>query len=495
MTEFSKNPIVDTTYDDVITHDGYLDNRSTYGRSSSLELLDLSALSWGVQLSLRIHSDIDAEMSASYTSATHGFDNVDDILLGEGADTVTVERTASFGLDSHQRVPVIDAGTGSNQDLLIIQDGAISGVHDYHELNMETGMLTGMDDFWGQDSFGRFLNFNWLTYLEEEDITIIGTTGDDVIWLATVESSLFPEDTRGVVNAGDGWDIVVSGFGDDTINGGNGYDQVSYIDATGAVTVYLEYTGRDVGGGRGADHLTSVEDLVGSRFSDRLVGDDQGNYFWGGNGWDFLKGQGGNDWLHGQDGSDRLLGGEGADMLDGGEDDDVLLGGVGADLLYGQGGDDYLYGGRDNDMLYGGEGNDRLKGNRNDDALYGGAGEDTLFGGGNNDTLYGEDGVDRLLGENGNDRLDGGLGDDVLSGGAGADVFVYSLTGLDRVKDFEDGIDQLDLSGIAGFTTFADVTAVAQDKWGGVVLDFGNDDILFVENMDFADFDASDVIL
>ncbi|MCG7522233.1 DUF4214 domain-containing protein [Ruegeria sp. Ofav3-42] len=56
---------------------------------------------------------------------------------------------------------------------------------------------------------------------------------------------------------------------------------------------------------------------------------------------------------------------------------------------------------------------------------------------------------DTLIGGEGNDTLHGGVGDDVLSGGVGADTFVFNAvdqTGNDTIEDFEDGVDQIDLS-------------------------------------------------
>ncbi|EXU80948.1 type 1 secretion target domain protein [Comamonas aquatica DA1877] len=98
-----------------------------------------------------------------------------------------------------------------------------------------------------------------------------------------------------------------------------------------------------------------------------------------------------------------------------------------------------------NDKLYGGEGND---------ILYGQGGNDELYGGNGDDKLYGGTGNDKLDGGAGNDWLLGGRGDDILTGGAGDDTFVWKLgdagtaaaPALDRVTDFGNGNDKLDLS-------------------------------------------------
>lgn len=81
-----------------------------------------------------------------------------------------------------------------------------------------------------------------------------------------------------------------------------------------------------------------------------------------------------------------------------------------------------------------------------DDRLSGGDGNDTLFGGLGNDVLNG--GAD-------NDSLTGGAGSDQLYGGAGSDLFIFSSLGdlgrgatRDFIRDFEHGVDQIDLRGI-----------------------------------------------
>lgn len=77
----------------------------------------------------------------------------------------------------------------------------------------------------------------------------------------------------------------------------------------------------------------------------------------------------------------------------------------------------------------------------------GSAAADTLSGGLGNDLLSGRDGGDLLRGAAGDDVLLDGVGADTLVGGAGSDVFVLAGDGeADVVRDFQPGIDRLDLS-------------------------------------------------
>ena len=82
----------------------------------------------------------------------------------------------------------------------------------------------------------------------------------------------------------------------------------------------------------------------------------------------------------------------------------------------------------------GGSGNDLLIGNAKANSLFGGAGDDILYGGGGGDTLV---------------------------GGEGADTFVFGAASdstdnqPDWIMDFKSGLDKIDLSGIAEFSSGA----------------------------------------
>jgi Ca2+-binding RTX toxin-like protein len=82
------------------------------------------------------------------------------------------------------------------------------------------------------------------------------------------------------------------------------------------------------------------------------------------------------------------------------------------------------------------------------DKLYGRSGSDKLYGGTGADRLFGESGNDRLYGGDGKDILNGGAGSDILSGGSGADSFRFAgKWGADKVSDFRNGTDRIDLRG------------------------------------------------
>lgn len=136
--------------------------------------------------------------------------------------------------------------------------------------------------------------------------------------------------------------------------------------------------------------------------------------------------------------------GQGDDGVIGGQKTDIIKLGLGNDFAFGDAGDDVIDGDEGNDLLVGGEGTDKLRG---------GLGYDTLFGGKDADLLDGGDGDDKLFGEGGDDVLKGGKGSDIMTGGEGSDIFEFQADDfaageLDKILDFEDGADLIQLKGI-----------------------------------------------
>lgn len=126
--------------------------------------------------------------------------------------------------------------------------------------------------------------------------------------------------------------------------------------------------------------------------------------------------------------------------------------------------------------------------------LDGDAGVDLLYGGFQNDQLNGGDGNGNMFGENDADILDGGAGDDKLRGGQGNDTFVFKVGNqLDRVKDWEDGIDIIDLTAF----NFANTTAALAiaSQVGANVRFISGGDIMVIENEVLANITADDIVI
>jgi Ca2+-binding RTX toxin-like protein len=266
-------------------------------------------------------------------------------------------------------------------------------------------------------------------------------------------------------NAGDGVARIVNsgeiiGEFSGLWTGGQWRDGDAYIANSGLIA---SANAKAYDGGYGFDHIVNTGEMLG----DILLYDGD----------DVYEGMGGLV-------SGEIRAGDGNDIIRAGDEDNFVFGENGSDILAGRGGDD---------TLNGGAGNDRLKG---------GAGNDTLLGGGGNDILRGHAGDDTLRGNAGADTLNGGSGDDTLRGDGGADMFVFNrAAGNDTILDFENGVDQIDLSAFGIFPTqFASVVAPALSNAGGgaTFLDLdalGGEGSVLIEGLSFANADASDFVL
>ncbi|MEP3889935.1 MAG: calcium-binding protein [Hellea sp.] len=122
--------------------------------------------------------------------------------------------------------------------------------------------------------------------------------------------------------------------------------------------------------------------------------------------------------------------------------------------------------------------------------IMGDAGDNTLVGTAGNDT------IDGLAG---NDTLDGLGGTNNLTGGTGADTFIVSARGnhITIIKDFEDGIDFIDLSGM-GVSSYDQLVPFMTQNGANLIIDTvwpnSSFERLVIENTTAADLSAADFI-
>lgn len=330
--------------------------------------------------------------------------------------------------------------------------------------------------------------------------TIYDTDGVDMLDYSTLSADLVLDMApEGISNVGGltGNVIIASNTIIENAMTGSGDDRIIGNEADNDLSGGL---GNDVLIGRGGDDTLDGEDgrdsLYGGDGNDDLTGGAGRDLLDGGAGDDFLDGGEKEDLLGGGDGNDTLLGGLGNDALEGGNGNDTLDGGEMDDTLRGDGGDDTLDGGLGDDVLYGGDGRDTaqggigqdiINGDGGDDVLYGGTRRDFLYGGGKDDMLFGEAGFDRLFGGGGDDILDGGTENDRLTGGSGRDTFVFGLDmGQDRIRDFEDDIDTIQLNSNL-WSGSRDAQAVVDDfgqiVGNDAVLNFGTGEVLVLNGV------------
>jgi serralysin len=146
---------------------------------------------------------------------------------------------------------------------------------------------------------------------------LVGGRGNDTFYGTDGEN-------RFTGNAGN--DSFVGKGGGDAFVGGPGTDTVGY-DASFAVRADLMTPSANTGDADN-DSYSSIENLSGSSFNDRLYGNNAANIIRGNF---YINTLSGNDQLFGRGGNDRLFGGGDDDKLTGGIGADQLTGGPGAD--------------------------------------------------------------------------------------------------------------------------------------------------------------------
>jgi trimeric autotransporter adhesin len=246
------------------------------------------------------------------------------------------------------------------------------------------------------------------------------------------------------------------GFGD-TFYGSGGTDTVSYDDAFYGVRADLGNPTTNTGDAAG-DTYTSIENLSGSDFDDRLFGNSSVNVLSGGLGNDFLDGKGGDDTMVGGAGDDLYLVDSASDLVteNPGEGNHIVFASVdytigpnieslgrwlsGDNTVIGGAGDDiYLVDSTSGVVMENpGEGNDTVYAlvdytlGANIEGLVLVEGEVWYINGTGNNLN------NALVGNSRNNVLDGKGGDDTMIGGAGNDTYYVDSAG-DLVTENSDG--------------------------------------------------------
>lgn len=193
------------------------------------------------------------------------------------------------------------------------------------------------------------------------DNALFGIEGDDQLWGYGGNDKLFGFTGNDSLYGEGGRDSLWGEAGSDLLSGGSDVDEVRYDETVNArawgVNVSLDGLANDGAprirlpprNGRPAATIlaendnvqTDVEAVYGTKWGDRLTGND------------------GNNSLYGLDGDDLIYALGGHDVLAGGSGNDRLYAGTGTNWLYGEAGNDHLISvGGDLDQVWGGRGYD-----------------------------------------------------------------------------------------------------------------------------------------
>ena len=442
---------------------------------------------------------------------------------GDGADTITDFNSDDDQIDltAYRSLAYITTDADNNSVI------DLPGSRDQITLNVTVDSLTEADIIFYNRDADNTLNG------DNNDNRIWGGAGNDRIDGRDGEDTLTGGPGNDMLFGGDDDDDLDGGEGDDTLEGGPGADTftgdsddfLSYESSSSSVRVDLNdgtttdsitYIMTVEGGDARVDEVVSnqFQNIIGSRGSDTLTGDDNDNELDGRGGNDTLTGNDGNDTLKGGERNDTLKGGEGNDTLDGGPDADTLDGG-GTELAPGSDTATYasatesvtvdLSGGNRGQGDAAGDtftGIEQYMGSAHDDTFIAGKDTHNINGGGGSDTVSYErsvkgvqvsltstaeqaatgdydnednyakgdelDNIENVIGSSYADQLtahgngsviNGGKDDDRLTGNnGGSDTFKFaSGDGDDEVFSFETDADKIDLSAFSSIASMEDL--------------------------------------
>ncbi len=334
-------------------------------------------------------------------------DNFGTLEGGEGDDRISIDRNNYGTMAGNEGDDFIDVG---NSNIGMVDGGA--GNDEIHVYNNQTVILGGADeDFIEVDSGNG---------------EIYGGDGNDYLY------------------GGSGNDTLIGGQGSDILDGGAGNDTASFADADAGVWVDLSKGTANIEG-FGNDTLFSIENIIGTDFSDEINADKNtgtlnggaGNdeitvdhndgYIYGGAGDDeinifgmftnngIIKGEAGNDTIDVDynDVDGHIYGGDGNDTIDihsRGGNLGYIHGGDGMDTITAYHNEGDIFGGEDNDTI-------RIGGKRTNSGLIDGeAGDDYIYVNHNSflGNINGSEGEDTIIARNNEGTIDGGGDDDFI---------------------------------------------------------------------------------
>ena len=384
-----------------------------------------------------------------------------DLSLGQVTELSFNTRDSVTGFEGLRGTQFNDRITGSNSS-----DSLLDG-RDGNDTIFGMRGNDGLAGGGGNDFVDGGVGDDWVRGDAGND-TVIGGSGANVVDGGAGDDTVNGDGGNDTVSGGAGADLVDGGADSDTIS----YAYVAFATSDGrGVSIGLEFqsnsgssiqgrayasTGAgsslNAGGTTNVDTVAySIENVIGSRFNDTILGNELDNVLDGGDGDDTIAGSTGNntliggkgnDVLHAFDGTNYIIGGEGIDTVLYGATNGIVVNLTNASLNTGQAGGD-TYKSVENVFINTLTGNDTVTGNGADN---------TIFAGGGNDTLYGLDGKDTFqIFYNGADHVEGGNGEDTV------DYLRARQDGDSMVLDL---IDQTVNSGSAAGDTFVSIEHV-----------------------------------
>lgn len=216
-----------------------------------------------------------------------------------GADTVfvtcddTEDRDYDDTIHASKAADIIDGGLGSD-------------MVNYSFSNEGIMLFLG----WGGHGYGGSAQGDILTNIEK----ITGSRFDDMIIGGAEDNTFIGGLGSDTLYGDDGGDLLNGGYGADILDGGDGIDTIAVGGEFDSVSVNLE-TGVGKSGQAEGDRYRNIENVRTGQGDDTVIGNDEDNVIFAGEGNDRIDGRGGDDTLQGGRGRDTMEGGAGADTF------------------------------------------------------------------------------------------------------------------------------------------------------------------------------------
>jgi len=130
--------------------------------------------------------------------------------------------------------------------------------------------------------------------------TIHGTVGNDEIWAYDGNDLIYGSGGNDRIVGHEGDDRIAGGPGNDAMYGIEGKDTANFYSSPAAITASLA---TNEATGEGADYMPGIENLVGSKYNDKLTGSSGPNTLRGYEGKDSYYGGLGDDTITAADGN------------------------------------------------------------------------------------------------------------------------------------------------------------------------------------------------
>ena len=241
-----------------------------------------------------INSTTVPHMTATRTATTGGENHYFVMTIAAGS-TVTFDVDYAYGgTDSFDGYLTVYDASGAlvfdndDDDDYIDPTGGSTGIRDpYYSYTFASGgtYYILINDFPGTDLIPAGSTYQLHVSVESSGRPAAADPGNDILRGGDGDDNLF---------GGEGRDLLEGGAGADALNGGSGGDTADYSNSDGRVNISL-LSGYASGGHAAGDTFDSIENLIGTRFDDRLVGNNGNNALQGMAGADVLMGNGGED--------------------------------------------------------------------------------------------------------------------------------------------------------------------------------------------------------